>query len=330
MKSSCRQIQHTNEEGDKHIRLIAVTRGLVDDLHHTGRIVLMCRSRTEQRMGHSHHHRRRHALATHIANAEEKFLISQEEVEEVTTHLTGRYQRAKHIDIISCHTILLRQHLCLDFPGNMQFALDTLLFHLCRLQASVTLHKQLDDDSQNDNTSQHHDDDVLAHVIQLAKHFTIITHQHNLPTWLTLLDCIIHMPRFATLFIEERKARHTSLRLQFPLHRAVVHHIHNLPDQRWTCQTVIRTRNKIAVFTNHQRERRRIAMMLIHHFAHPIRSHINKQHSHRLSTLVSHRHTISCHHTFRPLCIQIRRRPLHRIAPHGNLIKICLGIIVLL
>ena len=137
------------------------------------------------------------------------------------------------------------------------------------------------------------------------------------------------MPRFATLLIKERKARHTSFRLQFPLHRAVVHHIHNLPDQRWTCQTVIRTRNKIAVFTDHQRERRRITMVLIHHFAHPIRSHINKQHSHRLSTLVSHRHTISCHHTFRPLCIQIRRRPLHRIAPHGNLIKIFLGIIVL-
>ena len=191
-------------------------------------------NRTKQRVRHSHQHRRRHTLATHITYAEEKFLVTQEEVEEVTTHFSGWHQRAKHIHIISCHGVRARQHLCLYILGNAQFTSDAFLFHLRRLQTSLTPHKQLDDDCQHCKTCQRHPHDVTAHILQLAIHLLVITHNHHLPTWFISLVGIIHMPRFATFLIIERKTCHTTFSFYLPRHRTVIHHIHNLLDQRGT------------------------------------------------------------------------------------------------
>ena len=121
------QVEHTDEHGDKHVRLITLARCFVDSLHDTGRIVLMGRSHAEQRVNHCHHHGRWHTLTTDIADAEKQFLVANKIVKDIATHRTGRYQRSTDLYIVTLDLgRLVWQHLHLDIAGNTQFTVDTL------------------------------------------------------------------------------------------------------------------------------------------------------------------------------------------------------------
>ena len=87
-----RQVEHTDEHGDEDVRVVTLTRRLIDGLHDTGRIGFMRRERTEQRVDYAHHHRRWCTLATDITDTEEQLLVAEVIVIQVATHLTGRYQ----------------------------------------------------------------------------------------------------------------------------------------------------------------------------------------------------------------------------------------------
>ena len=78
-------------------------------------------------MGHAHDHGRRGTLTTDIADAEEEFFVADVVVEQVATHLPGRYQRAVDIDIVAPHE-LFGQHVLLNLAGHVQFAVDALFF----------------------------------------------------------------------------------------------------------------------------------------------------------------------------------------------------------
>ena len=54
-QTSCRQVEHANEQGDKHIRTVALAGGLVNCLHDTRRVIFVGRGHTEQRVYDSHH-----------------------------------------------------------------------------------------------------------------------------------------------------------------------------------------------------------------------------------------------------------------------------------
>ena len=68
---TCRQVEHTDEQGDKHIGVVTLTSRFVDVLHDEARIVLMARESTEVRTGSRHQHGRRRTLTADITDTEE-------------------------------------------------------------------------------------------------------------------------------------------------------------------------------------------------------------------------------------------------------------------
>ena len=117
------QVEHTDEEGDKHARLIALAHRMVNHLHDAGGITLAGTNGTEQRVSHRHHQRRGHALAAGIANAEEELVVAQEEVVDVASHLAGGNQSAGNVDIAMAQ-VLVGQHVALDALGHLELTVD--------------------------------------------------------------------------------------------------------------------------------------------------------------------------------------------------------------
>ena len=73
---SRRQVEHADEQRDKHVRAVILARHLVDGLHNTVGVFLTGRCHAEQRVNHRHDHCRGHALARHVTDAEEEFLVA--------------------------------------------------------------------------------------------------------------------------------------------------------------------------------------------------------------------------------------------------------------
>ena len=158
----CRQVEHADEEGDEHIGLVVLTQQLVQYLHDVCRIVYLHRGDTEQRVRLGHDDGRRHALAADVADAEEQFLVADEEVEQVAADLTGWCQRAKDVDVVAFREWwkLLGQHRLLNFPGYLQFAADALLLHVGTLQLHDVERGAVCDEDNQQESHQHQQGDV--------------------------------------------------------------------------------------------------------------------------------------------------------------------------
>ena len=118
-----RKVQHTQEEGDEHRRLIALATGFVHGSENVRRIVQARGDHTEKRLHHRHHHGGRNAFATHVTDDEKQFPVPDKIVVQVAAHLAGRFQGPVHIHVgpVGERRISLRQHLHLDFPGDVEF-----------------------------------------------------------------------------------------------------------------------------------------------------------------------------------------------------------------
>ena len=121
------QVKDTNEHCYEHVHLVAVAHRLIQGLGNDMWFWNMGRDIAEQRTCHSHEHRGRNTLTTDIAHAEEELLVTDIEVEEVTTNGSGRCQLAVDINIVALRIWWERlgQHRHLDAMGNVQLALDS-------------------------------------------------------------------------------------------------------------------------------------------------------------------------------------------------------------
>ena len=82
---------------------------------------------TKQCAGDGHHQRCRHAFAGNVADAEEQFIVAQEEVKEVATDTLGRRQHAVNLYLVTMRECgeRLRQHSHLNMVCNIQFTLNS-------------------------------------------------------------------------------------------------------------------------------------------------------------------------------------------------------------
>ena len=132
------EIEHSHKHRREEATRLTLRKGLIDTCHDSCRIADLIRTLEtlqgdsrfirEQGLHHRHQQRRRHSLAAHITNAEDKAVVVHQEVIEIATHLTGWSQRGKYL-----HWVLLlvgermRQHGILNACGNLQFVRNTLL-----------------------------------------------------------------------------------------------------------------------------------------------------------------------------------------------------------
>ena len=135
-QATIRQVEHTHEERHEHERVVALTHGAVDRLHDQFRRDIGHRRTAEHRARHRHHERCRHTLACHVADTEIEFIVADEEVEEVATHLLRRHHLTEDVDICALRErrIHLRQHALLDVAGDLEFLIHRHVRGRCLLQ----------------------------------------------------------------------------------------------------------------------------------------------------------------------------------------------------
>ena len=101
VQMTCLQIKHAHEKGDEHVRFIALNNDIVQVLHDDIGHGLMSRYRTEYRPGNRHEERGRHTLTAHVTDAEEEFVVAEEEIKQVAAHRFGRRQRGIDLHIVT-------------------------------------------------------------------------------------------------------------------------------------------------------------------------------------------------------------------------------------
>ena len=96
---------------------------LSDNISRT--LVVTCQI-TEERSRNSHIKRCRYALACHVADDKEQFVVVDDEVIQITAHLLRRRHGGKQFQIITLREGR-RNHAHLDIMGNHQLTLKALL-----------------------------------------------------------------------------------------------------------------------------------------------------------------------------------------------------------
>ena len=70
-QTTCRQVEHTKEECEKHTFLITLSSNFVNGMYDTGRIAFIKRKCIQQRVNTGHEHGSGSTLAADITNTEE-------------------------------------------------------------------------------------------------------------------------------------------------------------------------------------------------------------------------------------------------------------------
>ena len=158
------QIQHAAEEGDEHVVVVLFRQAVVHLLHDDFGTVIMGGDGTERRARDGHHQRGRDALPAHVSDAEEQFLIPDEEVIQVPAHFLGRDDGGSHIQVAPFRIGRedVGNHGHLDVPGDPELTLDTVPFQFEFLVFVLAF------DKRAENHGQHHQAQQLEQVDQPA------------------------------------------------------------------------------------------------------------------------------------------------------------------
>ena len=158
-QDTCRQVEHTYEEGDKEAVLFVLRSSFIDGTDDAMGLRLSGRDVAEKRACDGHHKRAWHTLTCHIADTEEEFLVTDIEIVKVASHFLGRHQCGKDIYIgtIGEGRKLLRQQTHLNGTGNLQLAFDGALLLLGSYQAAGIADGEPENEAHEGKTCQHHD-----------------------------------------------------------------------------------------------------------------------------------------------------------------------------
>ena len=203
-----RQIEHTDEKCDEHVRLIALRNIFVQRAHDTVRTALMGRNRAEKRVDHPHNQCGRNPFATHIADAEIEFLVADEIVVQVAAYHLGGDERSTNVDIIAfSFRFGFRQHVHLDFSGDIQLAFNVFLFHVGPLEVADAFGGPMDDEGEDKQTRQSQQQVSPSHSYQRLKHFVVIIDNCNSPGFYVFGRTIKNVA-FRIVFIVGKRKEH--------------------------------------------------------------------------------------------------------------------------
>ena len=120
------QVEHPHEGRYKHQRFVGRCNGVVHLTHNVGGTLIVASQITEEGSRDGHVERSGHALARHVADDEEQFVVLDDEVVQVAAYLLGRGHRGKKVEVIAFRKHG-GQHAHLYVVGNDEFALQSLL-----------------------------------------------------------------------------------------------------------------------------------------------------------------------------------------------------------
>ena len=120
------QVEHTDEKRHKHIGMVVLAHRIVHLTHDLRRTVNLHGDGMEQHFRHRHKQGSRHALARHIADAEEQMLIADMVVEQIAAHRLRGCHMTVNIDIMTFREwrVLTGNHRHLNVVGNLQLIIN--------------------------------------------------------------------------------------------------------------------------------------------------------------------------------------------------------------
>ena len=256
-------------------------------------------------MDHTHDHRRRSSLAADVTDTEEKLLVADVIVIQVSAHLTGRHQRPEDIHIGMLYKAV-GQHALLYLAGHAQFAANALLlgFHLTQ---TLQVARRAPHDKPNQyQTSKHGQQQRCAYFTQFAEHLFIILDAHQDPVCITTDGMEIHMTLIALLICNGFIAHLIFISLY-----QLTHHLE---------QFTVLTRQQVSFLSHYKTLGALVELSFFHHLLEPVEGNVRTHDTHRLTFFVMHRHTIGGHHRLGSVFVKIR------LAPVAAVLGYCLGV----
>ena len=308
-----RQVEHADEHRHEHVGVVASARGLVDGLHDARRTVLVGREGTEHGVYHAHHHRRRHTLAAHVADAEEELLVADEVVVEVAAHLACRHQRT-----IDTHVVVLQevvgQHALLYLAGHEQLSGDTILLCIGLAQTLEVARGAPHDESKQDQTSYHQRQETPAYPGQLEKHILVVQCADQDPVRIAAHGMVVHVMLVAVLIFEDEVAA---------LVLVCKHALTDGPHQR----TIFASQQM--AFACH--EKTLVALVefpLLHDFVEPLQGDVGIHHSSKATLFVVYGYAIGGDELLGSHEVHIRFAPMGFVLGGRNTIILVLRMVV--
>ena len=122
-------VEYTGKHRNEHIRVVIFSNGVVKTANDIDRRFGVVRHDSEQSSCYSHNERCRNALSRYVGNDKIQFVVAQEEVVEVATHLLCRIEESIEVKLFAIRERRedFRYQTHLNTVGDRQFALDAFL-----------------------------------------------------------------------------------------------------------------------------------------------------------------------------------------------------------
>ena len=325
------KIQDSAEECNEHVVLIHLGHTLVHYRNYLAWTVLMRRHGTEQASGDSHYQRRRNTLAGNVSDAEDEFLIPDEEIVEVSTNFPCRNKGSTHVDVMPFREWRedLGDHGHLYVACDLELTLHPLLLFRQSLIPLLIPSYGTEDEHQHQQTKQMEQPGPPVYVPDAAEYFVLGDNDGHRPSrtlYRSMVD-IVHLT-LVTYRSISGFSRNQIVDQGIVVINVLIHGGHHFLDGLLHDEGLHRAHHDLSGLAAHDAECVRIDLHIPEHVGEPVQRNVGCQHCCDLPLIILYRHGECSHEHFAATFIDIRLGPVAGVAVQ-RLVKPFLGRIVI-
>ena len=218
------------------------------------------------------------SLAADIANTEEQFLVTNEIIEQVTSHLASRHQRSDDFQIV-LFQIVFGQHALLYMAGHTQLRTDAFLLFIDLTQTLQISLRTPYDKAYQQQAHYDHQQKLRSYPTQLLEYFVFVQDVEHYPVCLATNRVIEQQLLMAVFVLHSHVAT-----LVFIFFQIFERHLQQLII--FACKQVVFPCYKETLI-------RFVHFLLINHILQPVEREVGFYNSYNLTFTVTNRGTIS-------------------------------------